>query len=614
MNNKRKRLEKIIIFALSAVVVALIVFFARSVFFPILKMEMESDFDGAKKLLTSKGILGGATVSLIEALQMIVVFIPAEFIQISSGMSYPWYIALILCDLGVVLGASAIYFLVRVVKFDGDIFHETEKLQKYDKAKTSSNVMLLMYLLFITPIIPFGAICYFSANKQISYRRYVFTCATGVVPSILTSNIMGYGISQFIKDTIPLWALLLIIIGGALVLFTLLMIVLNKFYFKQGKGTPDSPYCGVISAITKTLLLGKVKIKAENTLSHLETPYIALANHSCFYDYYFLNFLKPKKNFSYVVNDYYFRRPIIGGILEQCGEIPKKLFEPDVGTIKGIMSMIKRGYSVAMFPEGRLTTEGKLCSVNKTVVPLIRKLGVPLVLISIKNAYLAKPKWRNKIFRSTVSVRTEEIIFPEAINSMTDEVLYGKIISVLSRGEENTIVYKEKGRAKGLEKVLYKCPSCLKNFDMESDNNSLKCKSCGRTLTLNENYEFDDENLKTIADYYEFIKEEERKKLADLNLTVYVNAKIFKKGSGKYEKDEGIFTLTPEGVSYKSMINDYGFTKSVSSLEAIAYSVGDEFEMYNEDRLHYFYPKKNKNICVQVALIYDLLKEQTKNE
>ncbi|MBO4323121.1 MAG: hypothetical protein J5836_00515, partial [Clostridia bacterium] len=100
MKNKGKKIEKYIIFALAAVVIALIVFFARSVFFPIIKAEMESDYESAKILLSSKGILGGVTVSLIEAIQMIVVFIPAEFIQISSGMSYPWYIALILCDLG----------------------------------------------------------------------------------------------------------------------------------------------------------------------------------------------------------------------------------------------------------------------------------------------------------------------------------------------------------------------------------------------------------------------------------------------------------------------------------------------------------------------------------
>jgi len=268
-----------------------------------------------------------------------------------------------------------------------------------------------------------------------------------------------------------------------------------------------------------------------------------------------------------------------------------------------------------MFPEGRLTTEGKLCSVNKTVVPLIKKLGVPLVLASIKNAYLAKPKWRKSVFRSTVTVKAEEIIFPEAIEKMTDEALYEKILSALKSGEESTAVYKENGRAKGLEKILYKCPSCGKNFDMEGDNNSLKCRSCGRTFTLKNDYTFDSEEFKTIADYYEYVKEEERKKLSDLKIEEFVNTKIFKKGSNKYDKDEGVFTLTKNGVSYKSIVSDYGFEKPLSKLEAIAYSAGEEFEMYDGDRLHYFYPKKDRTVCVRVALLYDLLKEtELKNE
>ena len=52
---------------------------------------------------------------LVEALQEVVVFIPAEFIQISSGLSYPFYIALLLCDLGACLGATIIYVLVNLI-------------------------------------------------------------------------------------------------------------------------------------------------------------------------------------------------------------------------------------------------------------------------------------------------------------------------------------------------------------------------------------------------------------------------------------------------------------------------------------------------------------------
>ena len=46
-----------------------------------------------------RGFIGFLTVTLIEALQMVVIFIPAEFIQLTSGMSYPWWLAMILCDI-----------------------------------------------------------------------------------------------------------------------------------------------------------------------------------------------------------------------------------------------------------------------------------------------------------------------------------------------------------------------------------------------------------------------------------------------------------------------------------------------------------------------------------
>ena len=113
-------IERVTILVLALIVLGLLVFFLNSVFFPFIKLEINQDFDGAKALLTDKGFLGYATVSLIEALQMVVIFIPAEFIQLSSGMSYPWWLAIILCDIGVILCSSIIYLLVNLFNFSGN--------------------------------------------------------------------------------------------------------------------------------------------------------------------------------------------------------------------------------------------------------------------------------------------------------------------------------------------------------------------------------------------------------------------------------------------------------------------------------------------------------------
>ena len=42
--------------------------------------------------------------------------------------------------------------------------------------------MLLLYFLFIMPLIPFGAICYYASGKKLRYAPYIRTVATGVIP------------------------------------------------------------------------------------------------------------------------------------------------------------------------------------------------------------------------------------------------------------------------------------------------------------------------------------------------------------------------------------------------------------------------------------------------
>ena len=41
----------------------------------------------------------------------------------------------------------------------------------------------------------------------------------------------------------------------------------------------------------------------------------------------------------------------------------------------------------------------------------------------------------------------------------------------------------------------------------------------------------------------------------------------------------------------------------------IAYSPNEEFELYYQNELYYFYPKKGeRNVCTRVALLFEMLK------
>ena len=113
---KKKWVERIVTIVVSLIVICLLFFFFKDLIIPFIKLEVNNDFDGARDLLVDKGMIGLSAVTLIEALQMVVIFISAEFVQLSAGMAYPWWIAFILCDLGVIIGASIIYLLVNVFK------------------------------------------------------------------------------------------------------------------------------------------------------------------------------------------------------------------------------------------------------------------------------------------------------------------------------------------------------------------------------------------------------------------------------------------------------------------------------------------------------------------
>ena len=127
MESRQRRREKLIVTLIVLAIVAMFAFFLKDIMVPFIRMQMAHDVDGATKLLQEKGLQGFLSVALIEALQMVVIFIPAEFIQISSGLSYPFPLALILCDLGVGLGATIIFALVRLFHVKSTAYEGTKK-------------------------------------------------------------------------------------------------------------------------------------------------------------------------------------------------------------------------------------------------------------------------------------------------------------------------------------------------------------------------------------------------------------------------------------------------------------------------------------------------------
>ena len=607
---KKKRIQKIVILISLLGALLLFAFFLKDILFPLFSLELDNDVEGAKALLTSKGLAGGAAVSLIEALQMVVVFIPAEFIQVSAGLSYPFYIALPLCDLGVCLGASVIFLLVRTFRFDSGGSKKTrEQIERMAEKKGERNTQMLMYLLFITPIIPFGAICYYASGTDIRYRRYILTAATGVVPSIITSNLIGAGVRSFITNSLPLRVLVLIILFMMALLFVLLWLFLDKVYFKGRDGTPDSAtYFLVMKLIGLWRKRGqRLRVDGEK-LEGLSAPFIVLCNHVSFYDFYYMNELMKDYRPAYVVNHHVCTAPVLRHLYKKAGMIPKKMFCTDTAAVK-MLRTIRAGYPVAVFPEGRLSIDGRSSPIVESAAALYKRIGVPLVLASIRGGYFTYPKWRGRFFKGDVSISVTRVVTPEELKSMSADELEQVIERALSYNESDDPLnsFSKKDRARGLETMLYRCADCGALYTTKTKGSDLYCEKCGKTHHLSERYLFTG-GIKSIPEYYDRIKALERASLDRTELNADVDVKIFSDKKPRVRKESGTCTFNKSAFTYRS--DKTSFTIPTDRLPALAFSCGREFELYYGGEQYYFYPKKDRRQVMRWSLMADLFREE----
>ncbi|MBQ9910319.1 MAG: 1-acyl-sn-glycerol-3-phosphate acyltransferase [Lachnospiraceae bacterium] len=606
-----KKIGPLGIALLVGAILFLFAFFLKDILIPVLKLELEKDVEGAAALIQDRGIQGYLTVILVEALQMVVVFIPAEFIQISSALSFPFPLAVLLCDLGVCLGASIIFILVRIYHVRNDAYEKQQQnIAEFSDIVHERNTVFLLYFLFIMPLIPFGAICYYGSGRKLPYGKYIRTVATGVLPSIVTSNLMGAVGLAFLRSRLPLWVLVLIIVFFALLLFTAGILVIRRFYFRDKAGTPESMTSLLVFFVIRLIMMNRQKLVIrDEKLEEAGTPYIMLVNHESFFDFYYVSRMHHPKNPAYLMNEHYTSRPVARRITRSMGIIPKKLFYPDMVSVAGIMRTIRSGYPVVIFPEARLSPDGCSNEIVERGAAFYQKLGCDLVLTKLSGAYFAKPKWRKRMYRSRVTVSVERVLKKEELSAMSPEALDALIASTLYQDASSSTFthYRQNTKAAGLEQILYRCADCGSLYTTVSRKNTLSCTKCKASHTLDETYHFVS-GPPTISAYYGRIRAMEEEEADHFVLEADVRVKIFGANGGPTRKERGHCRLDPSGFRYVSSSCD--FTIPADRFPALAFSCGKEFEFYHMNELYYFYPLKDPNQVVRWAVFIDILSKK----
>lgn len=146
-----------------------------------------------------------------------------------------------------------------------------------------------------------------------------------------------------------------------------------------------------------------------------DTGVIYTPNHQSFFDIFILLKYLPYP-FKFIIMRKLFNVPIIGEHITRCGflSLDRKDRKRSLRTIEKVAALARRGESFLVFPEGQLTTTGRVNRFKRGASLIIQMSHRPVVPIAIDGDFKVMPKGAWKIIPGRVSMRIgEPVLFNE---------------------------------------------------------------------------------------------------------------------------------------------------------------------------------------------------------
>ena len=350
--------------------------------------------------------------------------------------------------------------------------------------------------------------------------------------------------------------------------------------------------------------------------------FLILYNHQTPFDQFFVGMALPHTVVYYMASEDIFSNGFVSSLIRYLvAPIPIKKQSTDVRAILNCMRVAKEGGTIAIAPEGNRTYSGRTESMNAAILPLVRKLGLPLMLYRLEGGYGTHPRWSDCVRRGGVHGYAARIVEPEEIKRMSDGELLGIIRDTLAVNEANSEGhYPSKKSAEYLERLVYICPRCgLSSF--ESHGREVFCLRCGLRARYTAKKEFEGVDkpfpYRYVADWYDaqeqFINAFDPREHTDAPLyTDEVN--LF--SVVPYKKKERLFrgaalSLYGDRISFacEGELLDLSFDE----IRAVAVCGKNKINIYHENTLYQVKGDRRFN-AVKYAHLYHRYRNLTKGE
>ena len=563
------------------------------------------------------GWRGYIVITVLAMLQVVCTFLPAEPVQVLAGFTFGFPVGLLLCVIGVLLGNTLIYMLQSIFGDRLRGFFIKKLNLDLEKIARSSKAVLIIFILYFLPAIPYGMICFLAASLGMSCRRYITITALGALPSVCIGVGLGYmTIASHWIVSVCTFAMLILLVGVMFYKKDVLFAKLNS-YAERHKRTAKAKVRKVNGFMMSVLYYGArvylflcgVRVKTVNKIGMLEAPAIVLCNHGSFIDFIYAAALLRKSKPHFMVARLYFYHDFLSWLLRTVGAFPKSMFAMDMENAKNCLTVLQDGEILAMMPEARLSTAGRFEDIQGSTYSFIKKSGVNVYTVKIGGSYLADPKWGKGFRRGSVVEAELDLLYTgQQVKELPMEQLKQGVEARLTYDElrwlqqHPEIRYHSTRMAEGLENILSVCPVCGRKHTITTEKNKIFCEHCGYLTSLDDRYGFTgDFRFADFSQWYHWqlaLLETEITENEDYTLSSKVELRLPGNGNSLTRHGgTGTCTLNREGLTYAGTKDGETVELhfSLRRIYRLLFGAGVNFEIYDGTQILFFVPEEKRS-------------------
>lgn len=222
----------------------------------------------------------------------------------------------------------------------------------------------------------------------------------------------------------------------------------------------------------------------------------------------------------------------------------EKLFNP-IAVFKGgnkmsevmeVVKRIRRGNSVLIFPEGRLSHNGRTAEIHFSTAKLAKLAKCKVVVVRQYGGFFIAPRWQTylnggKLFGAEIAAEyTKEQIAEISTEELYEELKKQLFVDHYAIQRQRMQKFKWKHGIRDIMRYYDVCPCCGKLDQLSAKGFTVTCNSCGHSFYMDE-YGFfhsDDENFQTTYDWeriqlqrYKQLLYDDKQKMTDDGVTLY---------------------------------------------------------------------------------------------